>query len=236
MSTQPEVNPDFRPVSGVDGLKGMNTKQRLYVMPCGDGVSCLGFDNAHAGAVQAATITGRPELNPPKRRGTVRAFRAYKAAQSALIAFYREHPDRTHFDPGTPYEVTRALESARSSGQRVRIWCGDTKTGRAWAEEYDVTGTIGRSMGPLKSPLLLPLASSHGGAAILTACVVAIRTQGGAFLYRHPKFNVGVWAVEMDKAGELTRVTHNGETYANMTTKAKAMRLAEFMRGDRFTK
>lgn len=37
----------------------------------------------------------------------------------------------------------------------VRIWLGDTQTGRAWAEENDVIGTIGRSTGTMEVPLLV---------------------------------------------------------------------------------
>ena len=38
------------------------TEQSLYVIPCGDGYTCLGFDNARGHADQIAARLERPEL------------------------------------------------------------------------------------------------------------------------------------------------------------------------------
>lgn len=231
------TNPDFRPVTDVAGLQGMNTAHRLFVIPAGAGFSCLGFDVAHDRTAQAAEILKRPDLMPPKRRGTVRAWRAYRAASSALADFYRRNPDLTHYDPGTPEAVKAALETARLQGLRVRIWCGDQATGEAWTEEHDVLGYIGRSTGPQKIPLLIPNGRSSGGGAILTNRILAIASRPGAFIYRHPKFSVGEWAVgPSDLPDYGATVTHNGELYARTKTEDQAQRLAAFMRGDRFAK
>lgn len=222
----------MRPVAGVPGLAGINRGQRLYVLPAGRGFTCYGFENAHKATAQAADILGRPDLAPPPRKGTVRAFKAWKRAERELCDFYRrpENRHRTHYDAGTPFEVRRALDLAMSGGLRVRIWCGDVATGRAWAEEHDVTGTIGRSMGPLRVPLLIPSARSHGRGAILTAHVVGVQEIGGGWLYRHPRFSVGRWVAEG------CAVTHDGEAYANCKSEAQAERLAAFMRGERHAK
>jgi hypothetical protein len=49
--------------------------------------------------------------------------------------------------------VIDALERAKAAGARVRIWLGDIETGRNWLDEYDVSGTVSCSMGPIKIPL-----------------------------------------------------------------------------------
>lgn len=91
--------------------------------------------------------------------------------------------------------VINALEQARESKQRVCILYGDTKTGRAWGNKEDRfrgmdCGTIGRSMGPVKIPLLIKSKRSSGGEGLLTGSIVAITssTTPRRILYRHPKF------------------------------------------------
>lgn len=93
--------------------------------------------------------------------------------------------DKTTFDGGTDPKVEKILESARLSKTRLRLEYGDNKTGKAWGDSY--TGTIGRSMGPIKVPLLIKTVRSMGGQAILTANIVRI-TKGGTEIYRHPKY------------------------------------------------
>lgn len=237
MTTAPERNPDFRPALNVDGLKGMNTAQRLYVLPAGSGVSCLGFDVAYERTKQAAEILNRPDLMPPRRRGTPRAFRAYKTSLAALMEYGRRNPDWLNFEPNTPDEVRRVLTDAMRSGQRVRIFCGEPDTGEAWAEEWGTVGYVGRTTGPLRSPLLVANSRSVGGDLIMTSRVVGIMGQGGAWLYRHPKLNLGAWTVEpSDLAGYPFSVKRDGETHANMKTEAKAERLRAFMAGERFAR
>ena len=61
----------------------------------------------------------------------------------------------------TDDEVIEVLENARLSGTRIRIYLGDKETGRDWGEVCDVTGYVGRSMGPIKIPILLHNARSR---------------------------------------------------------------------------
>jgi hypothetical protein len=100
--------------------------------------------------------------------------------------------DETYYDEGTPAEVRRLLEHARKTKQRIRVHYGDPVTGRDWGDVYDVSGTIGRSMGPRKIPLLLSRKGSMGGGAILTKSIVRIRPakRGPRTTdwYRHPTY------------------------------------------------
>lgn len=102
--------------------------------------------------------------------------------------------DGTYYHANTPPEVVSVLESLRKSQTRVRVHYGHTdpshpRFGRDWLEEFDVEGTIGRSTGRIKIPLLVPR-SLPGGPGLLDHCVVKIRTldKNPRVLYQHPHY------------------------------------------------
>lgn len=103
----------------------------------------------------------------------------------------------TSYDARTPEEVIRILEAARLNRTRLHISLGDTDNERGnigfdWLEEFDSYGYIGRSMGPIKVPLLIANRRSLGGGAILDHCIVRIRENaGGRVLYQHPAYHYG---------------------------------------------
>ena len=59
----------------------------------------------------------------------------------------------TSYDSRTPDRLIAELETAMRHNKKVRIFLGDTETGRDWLEEYDVYGLVGRSGGSVKVPL-----------------------------------------------------------------------------------
>ena len=91
------------------------------------------------------------------------------------------------YHENTPDAVIRVLENAMRTNKRIRIFYGDTETGRDWMEIYDIIGTIGRSCGQNKIPLLIKNIRSYGGGAILTDCIVKI-TIDKEVVYKHPKY------------------------------------------------
>ena len=106
----------------------------------------------------------------------------------------------TSYHVDTPKKVIDVLEKARLSREcasesmpyRLRIYLGDTKTGRDWEEIYDVTGYIGRSTGTIKIPLLVHNSRSTGGPGMLDHCIVKIRhanKRTGGVLYQHSKYH-----------------------------------------------
>jgi len=98
----------------------------------------------------------------------------------------------TTYHEETPDEVIRVLENARQNRTRLHISLGDQQTGRDWLEEFETHGYVGRSMGPLKVPLLVANRRSVGGGAILDHCIVRIRTSaGGRVLWQHPSYHHG---------------------------------------------
>lgn len=144
----------------------------------------------------------------------------------------------TSYDTRTPDEVIRVLENARINRTRLHISLGETdgvNAGRDWLEEFETHGYVGRSIGPVKVPLLVANIRSLGGGSILTHCVVRIRTSaGGRVLYLHPKYHHGqleirqkTTPVELSDGRLLTvDVLRNGTTHASFETVEKARRWA----------
>jgi hypothetical protein len=142
----------------------------------------------------------------------------------------------TSYDERTPNEVIQALEKARLNRTRLHISLGDVGTGRDWLEEFECFGFIGRSMGPIKVPLLLPLSRSIGGGAILDHCIVRIRhSSGGKVLWQHPKYHHGKIEVRQkeqpvaleDGQSLLFDVLRDGQVQAAFESVAKAMRYVQ---------
>lgn len=144
----------------------------------------------------------------------------------------------TSFDTRTPDEVIRVLENARLNRTRLHVSYGYTdgpKTGLDWLEEFDTHGYIGRSMGPIKIPLLIANRRSLGGPGLLDHCIVRIRASaGGRILYKHTKYHHGNLEVR-HKAEPLTLpdgrvltvdVLRDGELHAAFENVAQARRWA----------
>ena len=211
----------------------LNTEQGLYVIPCGDGYSCLGFDNARGHADQIAAQLDRPDL--AFAAGDYGSLDGYAKYQAAINAW--EHSrltQQTYFDPGTDPKAARALDNCRRDGRKVRLVLGDTATGRCWLDEHDVVGHIGRSTGSLKVPLLIE-PGEDGGAAILTDCLLRlIAWESGRDLYRHPAYRVPGLAIQ--RAPEQTdlpwQVLHDGTVVACFAEIGKAGGYLAFMCGE----
>jgi hypothetical protein len=205
----------------------INQEQGLYVIPSGSGFSCWGFQNADDEARELHRRTGGAVPAPTATPGAVDH---YEECRAIISAYGKLGRDETHYSYRTPDAVRRTLDRLIGTGTRVRIWCGDTESGVAWSEEYDIIGTIGRSMGPLKTPLLISSRRSMGGSAILTDCIVAIEASPTVTLYRHPRFFAGDWT----HSG--CEVARDGDLYARCKSVDAAKRLRDFMGGRRWAK
>ena len=139
----------------------------------------------------------------------------------------------TSFDERTPDEVIRVLESARQNRSRLHISLGDTASGRDWLEEFETHGYVGRSLGPMKVPLLVANRRSLGGGSILEHCIVRIReSAGGRVLWQHPDYHHGRLEIRQ-KAEPVTLrdgrtltvdVLRDGENHASFESIEKARR------------
>ena len=139
----------------------------------------------------------------------------------------------TSYDTRTSDDVVRVLEQARLNRTRLHISLGDPADGRDWLEENDINGYVGRSMGPVKVPLLIANRRSLGGGAILDHCIVRIRkSAGGQVLYQHPSYHFGTLAIRpKQRAVELpdgrllkVDVVRDGQIHASFESTEKARR------------
>lgn len=89
----------------------------------------------------------------------------------------------TSFVGGTTKTCAAVLESLRASRKRVKITYGDPDTMQEWdGKDY---GTVGRSCGTEKVPIIVHNFRSTGGGAILTRVILEIaESSGGRVIYR----------------------------------------------------
>lgn len=138
---------------------------------------------------------------------------------------YKVTESDTYYSEGTKNEVIDILERARYRGQRVKLYYGDIETGRNWNEEHDTIGTIGRSTGKVKIPLLIATKRSTVGGAILTDCIIAIK-EGKNVLYKAENFKEDVYTiVPSDMQGYEVNTLINGGLYGRHKTETSAKRL-----------
>lgn len=143
----------------------------------------------------------------------------------------------THYDARTPLEVAKVLSRLMSSSARIRIWLGDPETGKAWDEESDVVGYVGRSTGSIKIPLLVHSERSSGGPAMLDNAIIRIDTTTGHTLYQHPKFHTSEYKVEpAHSLGFTEAVMADGSIHAQFKKPGQAQRWIDFMTGRRYNK
>lgn len=239
----------------------LNLTQKLFVIPCGGGYTCFGFDNCYRDAVAMAdrmnalksVNNGLEYLAPTADMiGTIECYEAYQE----LVQQFAKHPasKRTWFTPGTPTKVQSILENARKDryghqdqGTILRLFLGDPVTGRDSCEENDVVGFIGRSTGSQKVPLLIEplwsrydvLESAEGGGAISTDRILRIiELITGNDLYRHPKYQVPAFSIHADEADKThpIKVKRDNQEQAAFSDHETAGEYVAFLQGYRVTR
>lgn len=208
----------------------LNEDQKLYVIPCGEGYTCYGFENCYQDSIQLAAKLKRPDLLPDV--ALVGSLEMYQRYQS-LLDIAKDRNLGTWFSPGTPEIVCQLLENARISRKKIRIFYGDPQTGRDWLEEFDTIGRVGCSTGTLKEPLLITEQETYGGGAILTNRIVKIMALdddlGWGVYYQHPLYHQPDFTVESE--GSTFNVLANGILHATLYTRKSANSYIEFMTG-----
>ncbi len=132
----------------------------------------------------------------------------------------------TYFDGRTPDAVVQAIEAARANGDRVAIRYGDPDTGRDWLDPYDTRGTIGRSTGPRKVPLLIRPARSIGGGSIFTPWIVKL-VVNGRIAYQAPTYCAPVIDIQPSTAaGYSHAVVADNTVIANVKSERTAAQIA----------
>ena len=146
-----------------------------------------------------------------------------------------------YFNDETSDKVKQCLEHCYNSKLRLRIWYGDTKTGVSWMDEYDTIGTIGRSTGKQKIPLLIKNSRSGGGGGILCHCIIRIDViKSRRTIYEHPLFSVPLLTVATNNDNDTKNkypfiVSKNNELQARFKSEKQAKNYIGFMLGNRYT-
>jgi hypothetical protein len=93
----------------------------------------------------------------------------------------------TYYNEKTDACMICLLESLRRRRIRCHFHLGDTQSGQAWGDIE--TGTIGRSTGRIKMPLVIARRDSSGGPGLLDSCIVKIvNTKTNRDIYMHPDY------------------------------------------------
>lgn len=171
---------------------------------------------------------------------------------------YQVTDSGTWYDEKTPIKVIEALEEARVTKDRIRLFYGDHDTGVVWLEEHDVIGTVGRSSGYAKIPILIHSSRSLGGGAIMDNRILRIDTKRkGKIVRLYEAYNIRLpnlmlmdrsecdegWSVSDAMGGTViarfyddtktdpgTRIVH----VIPYTGEKKARNYIAFMRGERW--
>ena len=212
----------------------INQKQQLYVFNNENGVSCWGFKNAFEETMLLAQRLSRPELNPSDAEfGALTVLDKHRA----LVDIARTAGDLgTWFRASTPNKVKRIINRLIHTDEVVRLFYGDPNTGKMDVTEFEILGTIGRSGGILKVPLLLEEHSSFGGPIRDDQILRIVRVSDGKVLYTAPRFVLPTFSIfERDDKGYPYGVDVDGELHAGFSSYAKACAWVAFMAGEIFS-
>lgn len=126
----------------------VNNDQRLYVIPCGNGYSCLGFDVCERRSKALAAEMG--EAMQPVEVGTIAAYREYQR----LIGIANEKNKAT----GWRSQSELIPEFIGREGERVEVVTSWGETQRFY---------IGKSTGFIPTHLEIKRKDSTGGCAVM---------------------------------------------------------------------
>ena len=147
-----------------------------------------------------------------------------------MMAEYKQF-DQFWMSVFTDPKVAKVINNCyRQKNIRLHFFIGDNKTGEDWLEEYDVTGSIGRSTGTNKIPLLLNNKHSLRGHSILTENVVKIM-YGYKVLYQHENYHIA--HLEIQQSDEHFWVLANGKNHARFEKEKNANNFILFLLGER---
>lgn len=187
------------------------------------------YGNLNGFQFALSVATHSPRLLTLTHDGTVKtlhteAYACIAVAKEILGNAAYKIVDGTYYSANTSDEVIRILEHSRRTGIRLRLHYGDVKTGTDWMNEWDVTGKIGRSMGPVRIPLMIA-SGKDGGPGLLENCIVRIReASSNRDLYRIEGYQQGIATTANDSA-LFPKLPYaalvNGETHARFATAEK---------------
>ena len=141
----------------------------------------------------------------------------------------------TSYHDSTNNKVIDWLETSRAREQRIRLFYG--KDGKSWSEEDDTIGSVGRSTGKNKVPLLIKSSRSMGGGSILDDCIYRIDTKDskGRIVTVYQSDDIKADNFITTDIGTVYNETTD-TLYARCKNADSGKRLADFMNGKRWSK
>lgn len=209
----------------------INTEQSQYVKTFVEGCTTWGFQNAFDETALLAERLGHPELAPfMADYGTEEVLKKY----AKLIKLAAKDPRLgTWFKKGTPDAVKKVIDRLIHTGEKVRVFYGDPKTGKSTLDEFDMIGSLARSTGVLKTPLLLSESDGFGAPLLDDKVIRIIRVSDHKNLYKHPGFHVPeMKIVEGEHHQFKASVVVEGTVAARFRSYAKACKWVAFMAGE----
>jgi hypothetical protein len=105
------------------------------------------------------------------------------------ITYIKSEKTGISYNDKTPQNIINIIDNLYQTKTRVTFDFGDIETGKSWGEVNGIKGTIGKSTGSTKIPLLIHNARSLDGGSLLTHCIVKIsESKGGKLIYQHENF------------------------------------------------
>lgn len=133
----------------------LNDEQRLYVIPCGTGHTCLGYDVLQERAVNLAAELGRPWCHG---LGTLAAYTAYMV----LV----DEAGKRNRETGWRSKSELVPELVGLEGKRVEVVDCWGHTRRFW---------VGKSTGFIPRHLEIARRNCHGGPAVIGTPFKSVR-------------------------------------------------------------
>jgi hypothetical protein len=106
-------------------LDSINHEQKLYILKCGDGFSCLGFENAEKKRATVQAWLGSPPIEAPAL-GTPEHFAAYEQAMKDGANFAAKTGQRCllELSPLLVGLEGKRVEVTTPSGEKSRFYVG----------------------------------------------------------------------------------------------------------------
>lgn len=137
----------------------------------------------------------------------------------------------------TPDRVIQILDGAMKNHERIRVFYGDTETGRDWMEIYDTIGYVSRSCGNVKIPLLIKNSRSIGGTGVLDDSIVKITIDKVIVYqqsnYRLPNMEIREASDNLKAIGYNYSTFEDGKNDFNCKTMKQAENHVDFLKGKR---
>lgn len=209
----------------------INQDQGLFIQSYNDGFTTLGFDNVFNTLKKIVQRLGLPIPVLEEEKGTIKQYNLY---MDAIKSYAAAGINETWHDPRALPEVCKVIDRCIKNGTRVRLFYGDTDTGQDWGEQNDVLGTISRTSGILKKPILVSEGECFGF-TILEGCLIKIMdADTRRVLWVHERYQSPTFSITEDNSTpELPfKATMNGQLTARFPSFAKAAAWVAFMSGE----